>query len=103
MATCRHFVYARAIMAQERARVKREEPERPPCARCGDPATVQASLAVQRLELHRDAGAHTRSYWQPSFRCETRLEVLLCQVCLRSDFKLNLSVSGTVLTGEDKS
>lgn len=89
-------------MAQARGRVKREEPERPPCGKCGAPASAQASLAVQQLELARDAGAHTRPYWQPSYRTATRLEVFLCQACVRADFKFDLAVSGSVVATKAK-
>ena len=76
---------------------KSEEPDRPPCAKCGGPASTQATLTIQRLTLDRDAGPRTVPYWKPSYHNATRLEVLLCQSCTQTDFKFDIAVTGSVV------
>jgi hypothetical protein len=72
------------------------EVPRPACG-CGKPATHQVALAVRPLELDRDAGAYSRTYWRPDFRNATHtIEAVICAECLGSKINVSVAVAATV-------
>ena len=71
------------------------EPARPLCM-CGSPGAFLVQIDVQELVLDRDAGISSRPYWSAKYRTGTRIESIMCQKCVRSNVKLEVSVAATV-------
>jgi hypothetical protein len=89
-------------MAERRKRgTEREldEVPRPPCAGCGEPATSEVRLSVCRLELERDAGVRSRSYWRGTFTGGTQVQALMCDACVRANVRVDLTVAASVAGG----
>ena len=63
---------------------------------CGEPAAVEVVVSVRRLRLERDAGAHTRAYWQGSYKNETDVRTVLCDGCVRANVSVSVGVSATL-------
>jgi len=76
------------------------EPARPLCM-CGSPGAFQVQIDVQELVLDRDAGLSARPYWTAKYRTGTRIEAIMCQKCVRSNVKIQVSATATVEHGEE--
>jgi hypothetical protein len=68
------------------------EPARPICM-CGNPGAFHVQIEVTQLVLDRDAGMASRPYWTPKYRTGSRIESIMCQSCVRSNVKLQVTAS----------
>ncbi len=84
-------------MASRRRRLfetETQEPERPPCGTCGEPAASEILLEVRPLVLDRESGVHAPSFWTTSYRNKTvSISMMLCTSCVTK----NVSVSTDVV------
>ena len=73
------------------------EPERPPCATCGGPATSEIQLEVRPLIVERDSGVVARPYWTTSYKNKTvAIEMLLCSSCFTKNVQVSTDVVARV-------
>jgi len=68
---------------------------RPLCA-CGGPGVFLVNIDVQELVLDRDAGMSARPYWSPKYRTGTRIEAIMCQICVKTNVQIQVMASAKI-------
>lgn len=79
----------------KKAEAEAETP-RPPCSGCGKPATQEVVVETHPLVLERDAGVRSQPYWKGSYHGSCRITTMLCDGCMKSSVKVELTVAATI-------